>query len=116
MAKKAKRHAKTGVKSKAPRRVKLAGFFRKLWSKPELMEKFSSSPAGRAEVLAQFNLSGAHKKLISEGCVRDIMQELAGFKPRTESSSVLVCDDDGEHIDCGHPECKAFVATLRQKR
>ena len=113
---KSKRRIKTGVKSKASRRVKLAGFFRKLWSKPDLLEKFSSSPAGRDEVLAQFNLSDAHKKLIAGGCVRDIIQALAGVTPSPSYNTVLTTDDEGDnHIDCGHPECKAFVATLRKK-
>ena len=112
-----KKLAKTGVKRKAPRKLKLAAFFRKLWSQPALLDKFSESPAGRDEVLTKFNLSPAHKKLIAGGCVRDIIGELAGAKTRSESSVVLNTDDDGDNeIDCGHPECKAFVATIRPKR
>ena len=97
------------------KRVSLTAFFGKLWAQPDLMERFSSGRPGRDEVVAKFNLSAADKKLVADGCVRDIIGELAGAKTSSEASSVLTTDENGS-VDCGHAECKAFVSTLRHKK
>jgi hypothetical protein len=107
---------------KASARVPLATFFRRLWSKPALLERFSSSPEGRAEVLEKFNLHPDHKQILHNGCVRDVIRELAGVKTNggakrsrmmTENSTVINCTDD---VDCGHQECRAFALAVRSTR
>jgi|SRR5690242_15346878 hypothetical protein len=102
---------------KTPPRVGLAAFFRSLWSKPGLLERFSSSPEGRAEVLKKFNLDPAHARMLEAGCVRDIIRELAGVKTGGKptrmmmaNSTVINCTDD---VDCGHEECRAFSLAVR---
>jgi hypothetical protein len=96
---------KTGGKST------LGAFYRKLWSKPDLMEKFSSSPAGRDAVIAQSNLTPAHQKLVARGCLRDVMQELAGAPAAASSTVPNYVHDAG--VDCGHPECQAFMKSVK---
>jgi hypothetical protein len=96
------------------RKTSLAAFLRKLWSRPQLMERFAESRAGREEVIRQFNLTPRHAKLLLEGCVRDILVELAGAKTRVamESTTVVNCDKGGADVECGHPECESFMATV----
>jgi hypothetical protein len=116
---KSRTKARRPTRKTAPR-VGLAAFFRNLWSKPALLERFSSSPEGRAEVLKKFKLDPAHAKMLEAGCVRDIIRELAGVKaPRTaakptrmmvDNSTVINCTDD---VDCGHEECQAFATAVR---
>jgi hypothetical protein len=95
-----------------PRGADLAVFFRKLWSQPALLERFSSSPAGREEVLARFDLSSPHRALLVQGCVRDIIAELAGVQTSADSSTVIISCTDAERRECGHPECKAFMTAV----
>lgn len=95
------------------RKISLAAFFRKLWSKPELLERFSESPEGREEVLRQFNLSARHKKLIVEGCVRDLIAELAGVKTRSQTNTLISAVAD---LKCGHPECEAFIKAIKKRK
>jgi hypothetical protein len=101
MAKKAK--PKSGSKGKAT----LAGFFRTLHKTPGMMEQFSSGAAGRKAVIEQSNLAPAHKQLLKEGCVPDIIAALAGVKVVStypDNTSVQCC----EEITCGHRHCHAF--------
>lgn len=116
MAKSTKRAKRRPTRKAAPR-VGLAAFFRNLWSKPALLERFSSSPEGRAEVLKKYNLDPAHTRMLEAGCVRDIIRELAGVKATRrptrmmmENSTVINCTDD---VDCGHEECRAFSLAVR---
>jgi len=95
------------------RRVSLAAFLRKLWSKPDLMERFSLSRAGRQSVLSEFNLSAKHSRLLLDGCVNDIIAELAGGKKAGMTNTAIInCDHGGEDCKCGHPECKAFMGAV----
>jgi hypothetical protein len=88
-------------------------FFRKLWSQPDLLERFSSSPAGREEVLARFALSEDHKALLVKGRVREIIAKLAAAQPIPDSSTVIIaCADDGQ-LYCGHDACKAFMVAVQ---
>ncbi len=106
---------------KAAPRVPLATFFRRLWSKPALLERFSSSPEGRAEVLDKFNLHPDHKDMLHRGCVSDVIRALAGVKTNAgakrermlANSTVINCTDE---VDCGHPECGAFAVAVRNTR
>lgn len=117
---KSRKPAKRRPTRKSARRVGLAAFFRDLWSKPALLERFSSSREGRAEVLGKFNLDPAHAKMLEAGCVREIIRELAGVKARKtgvratrmmmDNSTVINCTDD---VDCGHEECQAFATAVR---
>jgi len=92
------------------RKTSLAAFFRKLWSKPALLARFSESRQGREGVLGQFKLSPRHKKLLVGGCMHDIIAELAGVKGTTRNIYVSVVPD----LDCGHPECKAFIKAVKK--
>jgi hypothetical protein len=103
--------AKSKSKRSPRRKTSLAAFFRKLWSKPGLLERFSESPEGRGEVLRQFNLSAKHKKILIGGCMRDIIRELAGVKYSTETMTVI----NAAAVDCGHPECKAFTKAAKPR-
>jgi len=118
MAKSSKSARRRPARKAAPR-VPLATFFRRLWSKPALLERFSSSPEGRAEVLDKFNLHPDHKQMLHKGCVRDVIRELAGVKTNSgpkrqrmilENSTVINCTDE---VDCGHAECAAFATAVR---
>ncbi len=97
----------------ARRRIGLAAFLRRLWSKPDLMERFSSGREGRAQVLAMFNLAPRHRTILEEGCVRDLVIELAGFKGPTIRDTTVV--NDADEVECGHAECKAFMAALKPR-
>jgi hypothetical protein len=95
-------------------KLTLAAFFRALWKKPELLDRFSADPQQRAEVLQQFNLTDAHRRLLQEGCVRHIIQELAGVKisgtgPGSENTVIFATAD----VTCNHPECRAFMSALK---
>jgi hypothetical protein len=118
---KAAGRAKAAGKTKAVRKpppsraADLAVFFRKLWSQPALLEQFSSNPAGREEVLAGFKLSAPHRALLVQGCVRDIIAELAGVRTspqNTAQNTVIVSCTDDDRLECGHPECKAFMVAV----
>ena len=120
---KSRKPAKRRPTRKSAPRVGLAAFFRRLWSKPALLERFSASPEGRAEVLGKFNLDPNHAKMLEAGCIRDVIRELAGVKTaRTgarptrmmmANSTVINCTDD---VDCGHMECRAFSLAVRTTR
>lgn len=111
MAKARKPSRKKSTK-KAPARVDLAAFFRKLWSKPAMLEHFSASPEGRDEVLAKFNLSPRHREMLTRACMREIIPELAGVKAMAENSTVINSSDVAE---CGHAECTAFMAAVKPR-
>jgi hypothetical protein len=100
------------AKSRKPakRKVGLAPFFRKLAKSPNLLEKFSSGEQGRTEVLGTFNLAARHRKMLAEGCIRDIISELAGVAP---NSTVVVNSTD--EVECGHAECEAFMNALKPR-
>jgi hypothetical protein len=117
MAKTRKPANRRSARKTAPR-VPLAAFFRRLWSKPAMLERFSSSPEGRAEVLGKFNLHPDHTKILQAGCVRDVIRELAGVKPTKArmafaNSTVINATDE---VDCGHEECRAFSLAVRNTR
>jgi hypothetical protein len=116
-AKKSKTQAKAkGVARKTTAKADaadLAAFFRKLWSQPDLLERFSSSPAGREEVLARFDLSEAHKAVLVKGRVRDIIARLAGLQPTPDSNTVIIACADDDRLDCGHDACKAFMVAVQ---
>jgi hypothetical protein len=98
------------------RKVSLAAFLRKLWSSAELMERFAESREGRREVLGRFNLSARHARLLLEGCVRDIVVELAGVTKMAENTTGIInCDDGGADVECGHAECIAFMAVIARR-
>ena len=95
-------------------KLTLAAFFRALWKKPELLDRFSADPQQRAEVLRQFNLTEADRTLLQEGCVRHIIQQLAGVKtaatgPGPESTVIFAAAD----VTCNHPECRAFMSAVK---
>jgi hypothetical protein len=103
----------------AKRKTSLAGFLRKLWSSPKLMDRFSESREGRQDVIKQFNLSARHARLLLDGCVNDLVFELAGGKKVAQSTTTVInCDRDHGDVKCGHPECEAFMNSLagRAKR
>lgn len=113
----AKAVKKAPAKRAAPRE-RLAAFFRKLYRQPALMEKFSSSSAGREQVLAKSDLTEEHRQVLTTGCMRDILVALSGASGTLNTSvSVGVGDDGGGESDqlklCNHPECQAFRATPR---
>jgi hypothetical protein len=105
---------KAAARPKASGKSTLGGFYRKLWSKPDMMEKFSSSPAGRDAVIAQSNLTPAHQKLVAKGCLRDVMQELAGVRAVAGANNTVnnVVSANGG-VDCGHAECQAFMNAVK---
>jgi hypothetical protein len=93
----------------------LAVFFRKLSSQPDLLERFSSSPAGREEILARYDLPEAHKALLVKGRVRDIISRLEGAQIAPAYQTVIIgvsCADD-DRLNCGHDECKAFMVAVK---
>jgi hypothetical protein len=83
-----------------------------------MMERFSESREGRQEVIRRFNLSARHARLLFEGCVRDIVVELAGGtrEKAMNSTTVIDCDRAGADVTCGHHECEIFMATLVKER
>lgn len=93
------------------RRLSLAAFFRKLWSRKDLLERFSSGPEARAEVLREFNLAPAHRKVLEKGCVRDIIGALAGVS--APNSTVVI--DSSDVVTCGHAECEAFMSAVKKQ-
>ncbi len=99
-------------KTPSRRKIKLASFFRKLWSKPELLAKFSKSRAARKEIAGQFNLSARHKKIVERGCVRDIIGELAGVTAPSPNSFIINAADT---LACKHPDCKAFMKAVKKR-
>ena len=109
---KAKRPSKKSPAKKAAAKVDLAAFFRKLWSKPNLLEQFSASPEGRDQVLDKFNLSARHREMLVRGCMREIIPELAGVKALGENNTVVCVGDEAE---CGHRECAAFFAAVKSR-
>lgn len=104
--------AKKGSSRASARKVTLASFLRKLWRSRGLLARFSASREGRAEVLRQFNLSARHKRLLTEGCVRDIIAELAGVTAQAAETTVVNVQNAAADVACGHPECKAFMKAV----
>jgi hypothetical protein len=132
----ATRKKKASKRRAAPARkpkLTLAQFFRALWKKPDLMERFSAGRDQRAEVLQKFNLTPAHRELLQEGCVHHIIRELAGVKaapapaaraaaalaPAAAAPAVAAAAAENtviyaaNEITCNHPECRAFMSTLK---
>lgn len=100
--------------SRKSQKLTLAAFFRALWKKPALLDRFSAGPQQRAEVLQQFNLTDAHRRLLQEGCVRHIIQELAGVKPSaTGPGSENIVIFSPADVTCNHAECRAFMAAVK---
>lgn len=109
---KAKKPSKKSPAKRAAAKIELGAFFRKLWSKPALLEQFSASPQGRDQVLDKFNLSARHRDMLARGCMREIIPELAGVKAMAENSTVVNCSYQAE---CGHAECAAFMAAVKPR-
>src|SRR3954452_714486 len=89
--------------------MSLAAFLRKLWSTPSLLDRFSESREGRREVIKKFKLSARHVRLLLDGCVRDLVVELAGGTLTQNTNVVINCEAGDEDVSCGHPECKNFM-------
>lgn len=109
---KSKKPAKKSSAKKAAAKIELGAFFRRLWSKPAMLEQFSASPEGRDQVLSKFNLAERHRDMLVRGCMREIIPELAGVKTMAENSTVVNCTDE---VECGHPECAAFMAVVKPR-
>jgi hypothetical protein len=105
--------SKAAARPKTAGKSALGGFYRKLWSKPDMMEKFSSGPAGRDAVIAQSNLTPAHQKLVAKGCLRDVMQALAGAPAVASANNTVPNYVSAAAVDCGHPECQAFMNAVK---
>lgn len=114
---KARKPVRKAIKKAPARRAlpreRLAAFFRKLYKQPGLMEKFSSSAAGREEVLAKSDLTEEHRQILAAGCMRDILVALSGASETMNTTvSVGVGDEgdgDGDQLRlCNHPDCQAF--------
>lgn len=99
--------AKTGKGSR--RKTSLAAFLRKLWTSREMMDRFSEGREGRREVVSRFNLKPGHARLLTEGCVRDIVVELAGGLPTASSTVSIGVEKGTADVACGHPECESFM-------
>ena len=110
---KAKKPTKKSPAKKASAKIDLAVFFRRLWSKPALLEQFSASPEGRDQVLDKFNLSERHRDMLVRGCMREIIPELAGVKAMMGENSTVVWS--GDEAECGHRECAAFLAAVKPR-
>ncbi len=104
--------AKSKKSRGSKRKTSLPAFFRKLWSRPDLLERFSRSPKGRAEVLREFSLSARHQTILAAGCMRDILRELAGIKGVAENTYIIGAADD---VKCRHPECQAFMKAIKKR-
>ena len=109
---KAKKPTKKSPAKKASAKIDLAAFFRRLWSRPALLEQFSASPEGRDQVLDKFNLAERHRDMLVRGCMREIIPELAGVKVMGENSTVVSSCYEAE---CGHRECAAFLAAVKPR-
>ena len=107
-----KRPAKKAGAKRPAAKIELRAFFRKLWSKPAMLEQFSASPQGRDQVLDKFNLSARHREMLVRGCMREIIPELAGVKAMADNNTVVNC---GYQADCGHAECAAFMAAVKPR-
>jgi hypothetical protein len=107
-----KKPAKKSAGRKAARPLSLAAFFRKLWGQRKQMEQFSADLKRRQEIVDSSNLSAAHKRLLKRGCMKDIMAELAGVKLSAANSTVIEAADV---VQCGHPECEAFISASRNQ-
>jgi hypothetical protein len=112
-AKSSKKPASKAARPRTAGKSALSGFYRKLWSKPDLMEKFTSGPAGRDAVISQSNLTPAHRKLVARGCLRDVMQALAGAPAVASASNTVPNYVHAAAVDCGHPECQAFMNAVK---
>ena len=117
--KKAKKSAAKATSRKAPAqrapppRERLAGFFRKLYKQPALMQKFSASAAGREAVLEKSDLTAEHRNVLATGCLRDIIMALSGADCTVNCT--IQCDPgDGGGSLCEHAECHAFRTATKQ--
>jgi hypothetical protein len=108
---KSRKPAKKTPRRNSKRPLTLAAFFRKLWTQHKDRE-FSTNPKRRQEIVESSNLSPAHKRLLKRGCMKDIIAELAGVQLTTANSTVIECADE---VECGHPECEAFIAAARNQ-
>jgi hypothetical protein len=80
-----------------------------------MMEQFSESRAGREKVLAGFNLAPNHRRMLLDGCVNEIVVELAGGTQEMSTTVLINCEHGTAAVKCGHPECKAFIATVAKR-
>ncbi|HZX96902.1 MAG TPA: hypothetical protein VFE90_20445 [Myxococcales bacterium] len=82
----------------------------KLWSDPDLKDRFKQGRAAREQVVREANLSEHHGKLVVDGCVTHIMAELAGMDTTANTNGTIQIAD---MVDCGHPQCQAFMNALK---
>jgi hypothetical protein len=92
---------------------RLHAFFRKLYSDPELMEKFGAGPSGRDAAMKGQNLTDEHQNLLRRGCVPEVIRALVGAdaSARTFTSTIV---EGHAAIACAHPECQAFARAARK--
>jgi hypothetical protein len=110
---KSKATRKAAPKNGAPKKAvakksDLHGFFRKLYSKPEMMSAFTAGGESRQKVMASAKLSDAHQKLLASGCVPDIIRALSGAPVGKVAENSTVVEATSGMMTCSHPECQAF--------
>ena len=110
-AKQSKAQSKSPIRKVADKAgvADLAAFFRKPGAQPALLERFSTSPASRAQVLAGFNLSHEHTALLVQGRVQETTGALLRSACTLETCTVSISDspDESDQL-CNHADCKAF--------
>ncbi|HEX4381497.1 MAG TPA: hypothetical protein VH083_01050 [Myxococcales bacterium] len=105
MAKKSKGKSKAAT----PKKASLPEFFQGLDADPDKLEQFSSTLAGRKQVIENSNLSDEHKAVLKKGCIPDIIRAFSGLPPAPEGTggatmAINCCDEMG----CEHKHCNAF--------
>src|SRR3954471_3493984 len=106
----ARRKSPSTRKTPSARKTPLAAFLMKLWSDPDLKDRFKQGRAAREQVVREANLSEQHGKLLVEGCVSKIMAELAGLDTTANTNGTIQIAD---MVDCGHEHCQAFMNALK---
>jgi hypothetical protein len=90
---------------------KLHDFFRGLYQDPDKLDRFNSGPQGRQKVLDASNLSAAHKKVVKQGCIPDVIHALVGAPAIT--ASYMLAIDCQDPVSCKHAHCLAFAGAMR---
>jgi hypothetical protein len=104
----AKKKSKAAAAKSGAKKMTLGGFFRTLHQKPQMMDEFSSGPAGRKSVIEKSNLAPEHKKLLKDGCVPDIIRALAGVPATAKVADTTMVVNCCDTLTCNHPHCAAF--------
>jgi hypothetical protein len=109
MASKKKSNAKVkkpARKTGGSKQVGMHEFFKTIWKKRELLEQFGKGGEHREKVLEKFKMKTEHKEILKNGCVRDVIQELAGVRATSAAMNTVISSI--EDVTCGHAECMAF--------